>query len=179
MTTLLVDIDEVLYKICFRHEKKIYSILNTRLKRKLPVEFEYKKDAVEYMGDDPDGILDLVFEMEIGTLDQCKQSLNEYVEWLREAARADDVLFCYGSGLNFREAVATILPYKGNRPSTKPVMFNHLLAYIKEAHYVHEMDGIETDDVLGIMQTKAPEGTTIILSQVKYGQWSSLDIFAN
>lgn len=72
-------------------------------------------------------------------------------------------VFITGKG-NFREKVATILPYKGNRAKArKPKFYDDLREYLEaewNAIVVHDM---EADDAMGIEQTKL-NGEGIICS---------------
>ena len=66
---------------------------------------------------------------------------------------------------NFRNLVATILPYKGNRiGNEKPAKFHMLREYLLEEYpdNVELIFGMEADDALAIDQYKAPSETTII-----------------
>lgn len=69
---------------------------------------------------------------------------------------------------NFRYDVATIKPYKGNRDKThKPKYFNEISRYIVDTWGAIEVEGIESDDAIGIEQSMAPWGTTVICSNDK------------
>lgn len=55
------------------------------------------------------------------------------------------------TGENFRDQIATVKPYKGNRVSKKPWHFDNLTAYMKGILGVVECDkGLEADDVMTI-----------------------------
>lgn len=60
-------------------------------------------------------------------------------------------LYVTGPG-NFREEVATIKPYKGQRPSEKPYWHEHLKAFLLEHRDAYLAVGVEADDWLGIEQ---------------------------
>lgn len=68
---------------------------------------------------------------------------------------------------NFRIAVATSKPYKGNRKSEKPYHFDNVRAYMLGAYNVEVANGIEADDLMSIHQTRSDVGTTIICSRDK------------
>ena len=64
---------------------------------------------------------------------------------------------------NFREKVATILPYKGNRdPLHKPKYYKEIREYLKDAYGAQVVDGQEADDEIGIAQWKAGKETCIV-----------------
>ena len=78
-------------------------------------------------------------------------------------------LYVTGPG-NFREEVATIKPYKGQRPSEKPYWHEHLKAFLLEHRDAYQAVGVEADDWLGIAQMKRQEEyswPTVICSQDK------------
>lgn len=54
---------------------------------------------------------------------------------------------------NFRDAIATIKPYKGNRKSAKPFHYKNLRAYMVGRYGAIITDGIEADDAMAIEQT--------------------------
>lgn len=85
-------------------------------------------------------------------------------------------LYITGSG-NFREEVATIKRYKGNRDGEKPYWHAHLKSFLLSHRDAIEITGMEADDALGIEQYttavangiggKADCWTTVICSQDK------------
>ena len=63
---------------------------------------------------------------------------------------------------NFREQVATILEYKGNRKDKpKPFWYHDLRQWLMNTQEVICRHGIEADDVLAEIQTNDPEGTLV------------------
>ena len=62
---------------------------------------------------------------------------------------------------NFRNSVATLIPYKGNRTKArKPKYYRLIREYLIEEYDAVVVDGMEADDALGIEQMKhyhAPE----------------------
>jgi hypothetical protein len=68
---------------------------------------------------------------------------------------------------NFREQIATILPYKGNRdPAHKPVHGPAIKEYIRDRYPTVTSEGEEADDVVGYSHyrdwVRDPEGTIIV-----------------
>lgn len=78
-------------------------------------------------------------------------------------------MFLTGSG-NFRIAIATIAPYKGQRKGDKPYHWDTVSKRLKERWNAVEYCGIEADDIMAIRATEieneAP-GTVIIASRDK------------
>src|SRR5690606_12181687 len=73
-------------------------------------------------------------------------------------------VFLQGSG-NFRDRVATIQPYKGNRdPNNRPRYFEEIRQYLLDFHGAELVEGMETDDACGIEQWKNKDRSTCIVS---------------
>ena len=71
-------------------------------------------------------------------------------------------LFLTG-GANFRDTIATILPYKGNRDrSLRPYWYKTIREYLVDRWGAEIVDGMEADDAVSILQWNAEEGQTII-----------------
>lgn len=72
--------------------------------------------------------------------------------------------FLTGQG-NFREGIATLLPYKGNRdPTHKPKYYAEIKKYLIERWNAEVIEGMEADDALGIAQWAARDKSTVICS---------------
>ena len=69
-------------------------------------------------------------------------------------------VFLTGAG-NFREQVATIQPYKGNRKAAKPVLYDKLRDFLVDNHDAIVVTGQEADDEVAIRQTMAQEGVEL------------------
>lgn len=79
--------------------------------------------------------------------------LDAQLNHILEAVDADShQLYLTGRG-NFRESVATIKPYKGQRPTEKPYWHEHLSRFLIEHRDAILIEGMEADDALGIAQT--------------------------
>jgi len=63
----------------------------------------------------------------------------------------DQRLFLTGDN-NFREDVATVRPYKGNRSKEKPYYYNDIREFLVMDWGAEVVDGQEADDALGIVQ---------------------------
>ena len=62
---------------------------------------------------------------------------------------------------NFRYKVATIKPYKGNRPTEKPFYYDKIRKFLIESRDAIEVFDMEADDALSIAQYKDLENTVI------------------
>jgi 5''-3'' exonuclease (including N-terminal domain of PolI) len=65
---------------------------------------------------------------------------------------------------NFRDKLATIRVYKGNRdPLNKPEYYDEIRQYLIDYHGAEIIDGMEADDKLGIEQWKHKDRSTCIV----------------
>jgi hypothetical protein len=77
-----------------------------------------------------------------------------------------------GSG-NFRDTVATIQPYKGNRDKDhKPVHYEAIREYAVHKWGAKVVDGIEADDAISIEHTRRSESTIIASVDKDFDQLS-------
>lgn len=65
---------------------------------------------------------------------------------------------------NFRKEIATILPYKGNRPSEKPFYWQKIRDFLVNYRKAQVTEWIEADDQLSIDQCEADGYDTVICS---------------
>ena len=76
----------------------------------------------------------------------------------------DCSLYLTGPG-NFREQLATLRPYKGNRDAShKPKYYREIKDYLVTVWHAEVVSGREADDALGCAQTAAEPDTTVIVS---------------
>lgn len=76
-------------------------------------------------------------------------------------------LYLTGRG-NYRDEVATIQVYKGNRdPADKPFYYQEIKDYLINIHNAEVVHGMEADDKVGIEQYKCKDRDTVIVGQDK------------
>lgn len=81
---------------------------------------------------------------------QC-QMLDRFIEDVLEATLSADMVFYLTGKGNFRDEVATILPYKGQRDSThRPRFHKELRDYMVNVWDAILIEGMEADDACGI-----------------------------
>lgn len=72
-------------------------------------------------------------------------------------------IFLSGKG-NFRDNIATIQVYKGNRdPSHKPKFYTEIKDYMINVHGAQTVNGMEAEDAAGIMQYANKDRSTVIV----------------
>ena len=92
--------------------------------------------------------------------------INQQIENIVKSSGASEYdLFLTGSG-NFREQLATIRPYKGNRPDDKPYHYERVRDYLIKFRNAILVEGMEADDAVSIEQYKSlkENGTRLYLN---------------
>lgn len=75
--------------------------------------------------------------------------------------------YVQGEG-NFRESIATLKKYKGNRDNLhKPKYYREIKDYLIDRWNAIEVNGMESDDAIGIEQFANPDKYTVIVSTDK------------
>jgi hypothetical protein len=86
-------------------------------------------------------------------LHSAKNLLNSQIEKAREKfGDLDDVIVYVDGDGNFRNRIATIKPYKGNRISAKPVAFTDIKDYLVDQWGARIVYDQESDDAMAIAQ---------------------------
>jgi hypothetical protein len=119
------------------------------------------------------GLIDgdvIVYEASMG-MDDCGKAAalrkaKDKISIIKEAIQTDELrIYLTGKG-NFRNDIATVKPYKGNRYNPdgsrkipRPRWFNACRDYLVNTHKAIVVDGQEADDALGITQCKCSANT--------------------
>jgi hypothetical protein len=85
-----------------------------------------------------------------------KSRIDGTIRKILEATEADEhqLYITSNDKSNFRFEVATIKPYKGNRPSEKPYYYDRIRDYLVKGKGAIEVFGMEADDAVSIAQYK-------------------------
>jgi len=149
---ILVDADLMLYQIGFATQRNIYSVWleghegdpsyvmsdKRKLNKILKLHENYELHKEVYVQP---------FLSASTTIDQVIAGLKKRLG----TPSCNMELYLTGEN-NFREEVATILPYKGNRTQDKPVHYQRIKEYLISKHHAEVIDGQEADDALSIRQ---------------------------
>jgi len=145
MKTTLVDADILLYSCGFAAEESVYETEDGEV-HATPTQ---AKKWIEAEGISSEIIKRTEAEAVSHPLRLAKNLLLR----VKEATDADELrLFLTGSK-NFRVDIATIKPYKGNRPDSKPLHYQAIKDYLIGKWGAEVTTGYEADDALGIHQT--------------------------
>lgn len=94
-------------------------------------------------------------------LSNCNNTLNKI---LSKFPGCEYTVYLQGKG-NFRDQVATIKPYKGNRDANfKPEHYGAIRTHLEEHWGAELVDGMEADDAMGMAQYAKPDASTCIVS---------------
>jgi len=146
-----VDGDVIVYRAGFAAEHTYWSMLHAGKAQ----EFETRREMIahaESLGLAPG---DYVVETrrEVEPVENALYNVRSIVRTTAEALQADvkeDVVMYLSGPTNFRNGVATIQPYKGNRDKAhKPVHAAEIKAMIRREYNVVTSEDEEADDVMG------------------------------
>lgn len=84
-----------------------------------------------------------------------------FINFLEMRLQLDDYKGFLTGDNQYREEIATIQPYKGNRDSEKPYWYQSIKDYLIDSHGGIVVDGIEADDAMGI-ESQLIEDSVII-----------------
>lgn len=118
---------------------------------------------------EPDADKDRIAEMldSVDYIHIALHNVKEVMEHITGRFSTDYRAFIYGGG-NFREDLATLKVYKGNRDKLhKPKYYKEIKEYLIDRWKAEVVTGQESDDALGIAQCSATAGTTVICSNDK------------
>lgn len=88
--------------------------------------------------------------------------------WDRFPDRKSEGKLFLGGKNNFRDKIATIQIYKGNRdPADKPRFYDDIRQYMIDYHGAEVIDGMEAEDKVGILAYAAKDRDHVIVSQDK------------
>ncbi len=159
----LIDGDILRYSCGFSAERSIYILKYYKKDGKgKSLSFSYRREMDKFIKDN--NISSHVFTrgIEIGpvehALSNCRSLINKI---LKETNSKTYQIYLTGKG-NYRDKVATIRKYKGNRDkSHKPIHYDELTKYMMEIHGAVLVEGKEADDQMGIDQYKDGVGKSI------------------
>lgn len=94
--------------------------------------------------------------------------VDERIDLIMEATDSTtSVLYLTDSASNFRNRVATILPYKGHRPTEKPPHWGEIRQHLIDNYDATVCYGIEADDAVGIAQSLANDAVIVAEAEVE------------
>jgi hypothetical protein len=158
----LIDGDIILYRCGFAAQSKIYNLSIPLFQEEIP-KFKYKKDMMDWLkehGKDKseyDVTVDTVIEPVENALNNVKTVLTEIKSYLSNRFGEVELEIFLSGSTNFRDNIATIKLYKGNRdPLHKPHWYSEIKEYLKSVWDAQEVENLEADDILADLQESVP-----------------------
>jgi len=143
----LTVISEVIrYQIGFATQSKFYSIYGRT--------FATFVEASEYA--DKEGMPQEEVKVSIkGEFVQAvRHTVDKFIDNIMKTAKCDDYKIFLTGDNNYRIALATIRPYKGQRNSDKPIHYGMITDHLIDYHKAVTIEDAEADDALGYSQTE-------------------------
>lgn len=152
----LIDGDVLTYSCGFAAQKNSHKVvIKGEEEYGWQAAFTYKKQLNEWLEfkkltkDDVVITTELIVEPVENALHLVKKTINSILE---ETGATEYIVLLTGKD-NFREKIATIAPYKGNRdPNHKPHWYQDIRTYLIRKYNANIIDGQEADDAMGILQ---------------------------
>jgi len=153
----LIDGDVIRYSVGFASQKNIHSVfIKGEEENGIAASFEKKKDLNEWLKENGLEKDDVMIEtrVEAEPVENCLHSVKLFIGSILDRVEADGyVIYLTGDG-NFRDEIATIQPYKGNRDELhKPVHYDSITKYLLNKWNTEVINDMEADDAMSIEQT--------------------------
>lgn len=160
-TEVYIDGDILPYKVGFKTQRMLYRLDLEGLHTCSPFLItSSKREVSRVMNKVPNLIVSWAFFVEepLQALETLKRSIQNIVK----GSQCNRFKVVLSGDTNFREDIATIQKYKGNRDdSVKPHHFEYLRDWLKEMPYTIISDNEEADDVLSKAMMQGHVGATI------------------
>lgn len=159
MKTVLIDGDILVYRCGFAAEKNWYIV---KMEDGTSIEFAGKRDMNSWAKDNPG----LEFSVEkVHQIQPIAFALNNVRTVMDSIIQKFDgrvETYLTGKG-NFRNEIATIREYKGNRKDApKPYYYQDIRDYMCKRYGAVVVDGEEADDAIGIRATELGDDAVIV-----------------
>jgi hypothetical protein len=150
--TILIDGDVLVYQVAFSVETPVYICGGGVYKRK-----GYAEAISKQILKDKGLEVPVVKRVNVGSEKELRANLKARIMTIMEDLGTDIKIYLTNSEIeeNFRNTVATILPYKGNRAkSVKPVHYKRLREILISDFRAILVNGQEADDAMAIEQER-------------------------
>lgn len=157
----LIDGDIIRYRIGWACEYDVYTDVDTGQ------EFRGIKAYKDWLKESEKAIEDVDFTVDhvLDPIENCLHSVKHTIDFIRRRCKSKKYVIYLTGKNNFREKLATIKKYKGNRPDLKPTHYKDITDYLINVHGAIVIDGMEADDAMAIYQSAMPN--TCIVSTDK------------
>ena len=159
----LIDGDIILYRCGFAAQSKVYNLSIPLFGEDIP-KFRYKKDMMDWLKEqgkeksEYNVDVDTIIEPVENALNNVKTVLTEIKSFLSNRFGDVEIEIFLSGKTNFRNDLATIKIYKGNRdPLHKPHWYDEIKKYLKDVWEAEEIENLEAADILADIQESSPE----------------------
>ncbi len=151
----LIDGDILLYSVGFSVEHNHYDVtLDGEFLVSFP-SYDLMWEFFPYCSEEMLKGVDWTKRVITDPLSFAYHNLKRSIEAIVKNTNAYEYMIFYSGKENFRDKIATIQKYKGNRdPAAKPVYYSELRNYLRSEYGAIESVGQEADDEIGIMHTR-------------------------
>ena len=157
----LVDGDIIVYSCGFASDIREWHCPDGKV-------FSYSKEAKAHCEDNGLDKKDLNLKYSSSPLSHTFHNVKLVLQKIKKETKSDSLVIYLTGKDNFRFAVPSPLEYKGNRdPSHKPTQYKEIIGFLLENYNTIITNGEEADDALGIEQSSAKHGETVICTKDK------------
>jgi hypothetical protein len=165
-----IDGDILVYRAASAAQHTYYDIFQDG---ELIETFEYSKEAKGYLEEQSEFFMidTTLYEIrprkEVFDVGEAHKAFDMQMKAIKRKIKAKKYLLYINGKNNFREEVATVLKYKGNRSAQeKPEHFQAVRDYAVKQWGAKSIDGVETDDCVSVITyngyKKCPEDPTVV-----------------
>lgn len=148
---VFVDADGLLYIAAAVGEKVEYEcVFETPQGALYQINFQKVADINEHLADTGDELLAREKLVTPQPLSWCLQVAKIKMEEMKQRYGSDLRVFLKGDGTNYRDQVATLHTYKGNRTNDKPIYLDEVRQYLIENWNAIPVSGKEADDEIAL-----------------------------
>lgn len=165
----LIDFDILIYSSGFASQKSLHDIFIKGVESLGPIRTCLSKREAKAWIDGDDSMY-IVSRVEAEPLVNALHSADTMIDSILKGSQAVKYTGFISGENNFREKIATIRPYKGNRdPEAKPVWYKEIKEFLIDHRRAVVVDGMEADDAIAIKQMELNEFNKFgLLQGMKY-----------
>lgn len=162
---LIIDCDYLIYSAGWSGVERYYVMRGKQ--------YKYKKDALLYGTED-----ELQSVVEPAPLSNILHNVRNSIDSILSRLAPVNSFKGFLTGKNnFREKIATIQPYKGNRsPDSRPPFYDEIRQYLQDAYNAEVVDGMEADDKISIEFCRKPQSIVVAVDK-DYDQLPHLNVY--
>ena len=148
----LIDFDILIYSSGFASQKNLHDIFIKGVESLGPIRTCLSKREAKAWIDGDDSMY-IVTRKEVEPLVNALHSADSMIESILKGSGGIKYTGFISGENNFREKIATIRPYKGNRdPEAKPYWYKEIKEFLIDHRDAVVVDGMEADDAMAIRQ---------------------------